>query len=104
MNLTTKQVAAKLGLQPHQVLHLVDTGKLTPLNRVEGKRTYHEFDSAAINEFKKTYVPRISQRNGRATAPVASTGVIPVFGEMLACMQRIEAKTDALLKAWGIEL
>ena len=58
--LTSEQVATKLGVSRGVVIRLVRTGQLAPVNKpAEGKkRVEFRFDSKAINEFKKSYVPR----------------------------------------------
>lgn len=119
MLLTTKQVAAKLGVNNHYVSALVLKGKLPCANAekkaVSDKRTHYEFDSRVVNEFKKTFVPPAPRKpktviNGNGHAPDMLPLDIPTIVALQARLDRIEAmqarlgsieeKLDELLAVW----
>ena len=100
MQLTTDQVAQKLGVKRQVVIRLVKTGKLVPTNKPEdGKRVEFRYDPAVVREFKKTYVPvRRTSRKGGLVAD--GPGVIrQQIADLLTQQAEVMAKLDTIATA-----
>jgi hypothetical protein len=118
MNLTSQQVAEKLGVERAVVTRLAQTGKLPNVatHQTPSGRVNYRFDEKAVAEFKKTYVPvkRASAKtqyvkpgNGHAKEfplPFVHDGhVIQLLGRLDAVEEKLEALTEALsnlVEAW----
>ena len=99
MNLTTKQVAEKLGVDSSTINNWARSGKLKPTNNPkEGKSRFNRlFNSADINKFKAEN--GITPRKRRALLVDSGGSIGPLgFG---ARLERIESKIDRLLKIWS---
>jgi len=102
MKLTTTQVAEKLGVTKTTVATLARTGKLAPVNKPEnGKRVEYQFDSKAVMEFRKVYVPiRRGKTNSKANGavPASAPGLLTLMVKRMAAM---DAKLDQLIGMWS---
>lgn len=97
MNLTTKQVAQKLGLTPTQVRGLVKRGQLAPANAKPGARVVYTFDPKVVREFKKTAAP---VKRLKLTQPGLDF-MAPDGAGITSRLDRIENQLTALAKLWS---
>ncbi len=97
MEMTTKQVALKLGIHRTELLKLVKAGKIATTNKSEnGKRVAHMFDPRAVREFKRTYTKTRATKDKEVVtaSPGALTGIV-------ATLERLEATVEKLAKIWS---
>jgi hypothetical protein len=119
--LTSKQVAAHLGISSQTVLNLNKKGLLTDVSfggQFVGRHT-HAYDRQAVLLFKKTYRKQDSTNTNRAlagasngdgptvTASTVGTGILTRLGHLerrtagLETVQaRIDTKLDQLIRLW----
>ena len=120
MKLTTKQVAAELGVRPAAVRRMVERGELPADPRGPGEKRPGNlmFDSAEFRKWKKERNERPAPPP-RPPAPALAAPPLPFVPPLAPAAgtgwvgQRFEAidrkldtlggKIDQLLKTWGIE-
>jgi hypothetical protein len=98
MELTTKQVAAKLGFPVHRVRTLATSGELPPLNQpAPGKRKrFYFFDSRAVADYQRRQALRAA--NGEPSLPLPAPDAAPAG--VISRLDRLEKKLDRLLALW----
>jgi hypothetical protein len=104
MNLTTQQVAEKLGVSNVTVATLARMGKLPTSNKPEpGKRVAHRFDAKVVAEFKKTYMPIHRNGNGQSRRVVVNPSNPPMglLSTIVKRLNTIDDKLDHIIALWS---
>lgn len=97
MELTTKQVAEKLGITPGMLRARVNKGEIPSINKPEkGKRIVFRFDSKTINN----YLKENGQVKNRKVKSNVSLNPQRFMTNINTKLNSIESKLDSLLELW----